>query len=729
MVASLDYFSYVAQDEAFQHQVRRVRTKLLRGARIRRPSRTARCCDAPFARQSVPSDFCNNIVANQTDYEVHLAQAISHEHPFNKDAYQDLPEDLAASVDVVVQKGKFMVQWRRKQFTILRQVSRAVSHITEALKEHQSRRTRFAHLVASDFNFGLLAVLIDATGWPHDSLLFNLVFGFNIIGDIPDTGLFREGGQPFRADLYDTIEANADYTSNLIDNGERNKTLSADDVSVWSKTISEVEKGFMLGPYTRKQLDHEDMFGYGKWRPLPRFAVWQKGKLRACDDARRSLTNNITRTFESLVCDRADFPVKMAKIFSSMIPQRISMMLGTDDIEAAYRRIPVSQPQYSTVACKDGEGKMKFFIVPGHNFGLLASVLNFNSVPEFTVHVARRMLGVCCSHFYDDFPVCEPSFSCRSAQNSLGALHKLLGLPFSAEKHVACDFENPYLGVHNDFSRMRSHDELRVRVTDSRRAALIELLTECIDDDVLSPSQAESLHGKLQFALSGAFGKVGRSALLLIRERFKRSSASDALNKALRFALHLLRDIVKSAPDFIVSTLPSKGGSTLIWSDAMYNESAGIGQLGWVLRVPPTGERAAIYRHSSLKLNRVELERLFGVRRNYIGQLETLAALSVYMSADPSMLRDKMIMHFVDNQGALSNLISCSSRDYDCAWMVHEFAIICSSLSCRVWLEYVRSAANVADLPSRGEFGYLRHELKSESRPMRIPHEPRWTVP
>ena len=106
-----------------------------------------------------------------------------------------------------------------------------------------------------------------------------------------------------------------------------------------------------------------------------------------------------------------------------------------------------------------------------------------------------------------------------------------------------------------------------------------------------------------------------------------------------------------------------------------------------------------------------------------------MAALTAYTSIDPRLIAGKLILHFVDNQGALSNLISCSSRDYDCSWMVHEFAIIASKLSLGVWFEYVRSAANIADLPSRGEYAYLLQVLRSRWVPTRTPSSPRWVAP
>ena len=43
------------------------------------------------------------------------------------------------------------------------------------------------------------------------------------------------------------------------------------------------------------------------------------------------------------------------------------------------------------------------------------------------------------------------------------------------------------------------------------------------------------------------------------------------------------------------------------------------------------------------------------------------------------------------------------------------------------WFEYVHSEANIADLPSRGEYGYLEQQLKSELvLPMRLPSLAGW---
>jgi hypothetical protein len=75
---------------------------------------------------------------------------------------------------------------------------------------------------------------------------------------------------------------------------------------------------------------------------------------------------------------------------------------GLEDLFAAYRRAPTSQPQFTLVALcwrpdpkLDAGGEVVYIEVPGHNFGLLAAVVNFNRAPEAFIanqaaHRSRR---------------------------------------------------------------------------------------------------------------------------------------------------------------------------------------------------------------------------------------------------------------------------------------------------------------------------------------------------
>ena len=87
-------------------------------------------------------------------------------------------------------------------------------------------------------------------------------------------------------------------------------------------------------------------------------------------------------------------------------------------------------------------------------------------------------------------------------------------------------------------------------------------------------------------------------------------------------------------------------------------------------------------------------------------QLEMLAVLSVYASI-PRVFSNMQVLHFIDNQGVLWNLVDASSREPGCAGMAHSTALRQSRLGANVWYEYVASAANIGDMPSRGDFSYI----------------------
>ena len=121
--------------------------------------------------------------------------------------------------------------------------------------------------------------------------------------------------------------------------------------------------------------------------------------------------------------------------------------------------------------------------------------------------------------------------------------------------------------------------------------------------------------------------------------------------------------------------------------------------------VPPR-VRVLLY-HSRLEIPISLLEILYSIKEQYIAQLEMLAVLSVYASL-PRVFQGRPTLHFVDNQGVLWNLVDASSRDPGCAGMAHSTALLQAQLRTAVWYEYVPSAANIADLPSRGDFSYTR---------------------
>ena len=102
---------------------------------------------------------------------------------------------------------------------------------------------------------------------------------------------------------------------------------------MWKKSIAERDAGYCEGPFSYEQMDA--MFGPGRWRASRRFAVWQKGRLRVIDDDAENLTNAATSQHDKLRTQRADFPARVAVLYSERIGKDVrtwSCEHGTDDV-------------------------------------------------------------------------------------------------------------------------------------------------------------------------------------------------------------------------------------------------------------------------------------------------------------------------------------------------------------------------------------------------------------
>ena len=112
----------------------------------------------------------------------------------------------------------------------------------------------------------------------------------------------------------------------------------ADLESIWDLAIGECERDLCVGPKSRG--DVERMFLGSPFGPrcIPSFAVWQKGKCRRIDDALRSGHNALIYMVETIVCETADLPARVAAAFARRLGLNVlDLRLGTDDIASAYR--------------------------------------------------------------------------------------------------------------------------------------------------------------------------------------------------------------------------------------------------------------------------------------------------------------------------------------------------------------------------------------------------------
>jgi hypothetical protein len=361
-----------------------------------------------------------------------------------------------------------------------------------------------------------------------------------------------------------------------------------------------------------------------------------------------------------------------------------------------------------------------------------------------------------CGHYYDDAATVEPRFAGRSGQRAIWMVHEVVGIPFAAKKHEKMRAANPFLGIVSDFERKPGFVQMRVK--ESRREKLLKDLEDVLKSGELTGAQAATFRGKLYFTSLTAFGGVGRAPLQALARRQYSDGDEKRLDDDLRRAVVAMRALLARLPPRLIPLLDSERSECIyIWSDAMWEPVRGDD--GEALQVfdEVSGESFyiakatlafAVYRawtgtwaHSYKDVGIDILRQLTPGKKTYIGQLEALAAAAVMHTLPEDWLAGRDGYMWIDNMGAKYSLQKGSARKEDSARIVDSFSKRVASLGFRPWIEYVPSAQNVADLPSRDkwseyysvigadEHGFLPSgERASEWIEMNVPDVSGWSA-
>merc|ERR1711951_278306 len=89
-----------------------------------------------------------------------------------------------------------------------------------------------------------------------------------------------------------------------------------------------------------------------------------------------------------------------------------------------------------------------------------------------------------------------------------------------------------------------------------------------------------------------------------------------------------------------------------------------------------------------------------------MGQLEIFAG-PVALDTWSDSLAEQDVIHFVDNDSAVSCLVKGYSPQVDLVALVGDYWLRCAALSLGTYVDRVESKSNIADGPSRADFSFL----------------------
>lgn len=665
----------------------------------------------------------------------HIAEAQARAHPL-ADAVEARP-DLQSAIEWLVgyDSTGHLDKERTKRLAFLDEAVRSLKPVDERLRSMRTRSAR--KLLRSTYgrkpSIAIWAALIRAMEWPDTTVVEGIICGFPTVGHYPETGVFRQCERPalqaFEGLRHDEHNRRLGETLGRLAASESPRIQAAIEAT-HRLTRKEVDQGLMRGPFfTAAEVENDLRVEPSSWRALHRFAIKQgtrpdgSDKWRCCDNGRSSGTNDCLYSRETITCERASFPAVVGRIVANTWPPGAplpKMRIGTDDISAAYRRLPCAHPETTVVAVWDPErGAVAYYTMDGHNFGLSAAVLSFNRVSQLIATVARRFFGVAVAAYFDDFCVVEPEFAGATGKRAIRALSQLLGMEFSREKDVRMAVANPFLGVIADFSSYSTEGAVVLRPKPTRVSNLVASLETALADGFLPAAQADALAGKLDFvSLSSGAYRVGRTAIRALRtfrDSLRKgglggSVTSPGLPEYLQEAMRFLIAILPRLPPAVYMMRKAAVPPIVVYTDAAFEPDdprpAGLGACVYDPLAPGGHQWVVLSEQTS-----PEVIARWKARRQYIGQLEALAVVATYYTlADGAplpkggwshVIRGRDVIHYVDNYGAMACLVKGDSRDPDIGRLAHLLSAILVSIRARPWLDYVRSASNVSDLPSR----------------------------
>lgn len=690
-------------------------------------------------RNFIPPDFVG--LDSSPSAEAYALRTLGLLSPFQSSA-PALPDDLLDAVRSTVRLGAGVSSWRLARLEEFKAISLSLRPLSDRI--NASRPEHVAWACGDSTHPALVAALSEALNWPDVALASDYyVRGLAIVGEAPDTGLFRRRSviemrrAGAKISVPELLSSNIRFTSLLaralplqfasaVQQGDA-EWLRLHRLT-WEASIEEVRQGTARGPFTRHQV--EEIFGFGKWRPSRRFGV-PKGPdgVRPCDDETQSGHNSAFISRHVLVNCPVDFPAAVARVFFDEdqalgAPTFSPIGAAREDVPSAYRIAPSRSPELTVVALVSPfSGLLFFFIIRGMNFGLSAAAQQFCRLPAFVVGVARRIFACPADYYIDDLQVVESELSRGlstglsgldefpgSAHSSFVSLCDIIAFPLSLPKRLAWAQDPVALGVQSFFDTTHLNGDVRQCVAPATRVKALAKASLALGSDSLSPSLAASLRGNFGFVLGlssaarGVLSSIGlrQYELSSLPSEFERWPLTEDLRGALSFIIDLFEGVLPDRMFFgpFRARRPVVSISDASWVPPVPPWLVGSGRVAFVCFVP--GIDFVFWAASDVPLEVMLRLHGFRQRATHIIPLETIALVSPQFCPELAVhFQDADVLYFADNTTVNASAVKGYSAAPDVARFISSWALRGASRNTRSWIHYVPSALNIADGPSR----------------------------
>ncbi|CAE7311611.1 gpt [Symbiodinium sp. CCMP2592] len=648
-----------------------------------------------------------------------LEKALEVEHPF----------DSAFAIDDQTKRNVFelltmgLLGPARRRMDTQKKLSALKRELAVEEKRYHASLPEHAQKVLKGKNILLWKRLLEETGFP-DITVAELMEGVPLVGRPSKSSLYGWKEQPATTTLDDLLVSSVWRNPALAAKGR----VGDDPVlaeKIWQATLSEVERGFISGPYDSEE-DVKKALGVSHICCSRRFGVKQGAgdalKYRPIDDFKESAINSAYHAVDRLQLHDVDYFVSLIRFLANSVDDsgavNVELSDGTVlsgavhsdfrsgrrwlgrclDLEKAYKQVPILAahlPLAVIMVWDPNTSRNRYFTTWSMPFGACAAVFGFNRISRSLLHLASHLCAVIGGVYFDDYPMIEPAESSRMCSLSVETLLDSLGWSYAVGDDKGQPFEETFnlLGMRLGVSRIMD-DILELENKPSRVQKLVEAARRMAASGVVSKSDSASLHGQLNFMVGFASGRSLKFAARALSNlyHFPRDQPDEEVKSLGRYLESALLSLEPK-----VIRLRSGGRPVSVFSDASYED--GVAAWGIVLADPVSGERLVAGGIVDDRLVQFWLDE--GVEQ-VISQAEAFA-LVLARRAFKDHLQCRRCVFYVDNDAARYVCIKASSPSRTLLSLACSFYASESHDGVISWLERVPSASNIADLPSRGE--------------------------
>ena len=438
--------------------------------------------------------------------EEHVQAALRLPHPFTTAALLETDLDFATSASA--EMGMNIAAFRSTMMSHTRRLHYAAQPIDNWIK---ANRICKATEGLSPMFTAMTIVIMD---WPDTTLPGRLASGFELVGDIVDSHVFRPQ-QPHKIN-FNPEELLGPPAIAFVDELEADLRNHPHGLDILAATTEEVNLGLATGPFTRASLDHQ--YGRGQWRPLPRHMVYQDGKARPIDDGKRAGHNAAATLHESISCTAAEIlPImaravmqKQAGLRSAGEPATSQLAFGNEDRWNGFRQMQPSEHdrRFCIITFVHPDTKTRtYYQLLGLPFGVGSVVNQFNRLPQVITAWLRRQLGIMASHYFDDSVHMDWLPLCPQTKTTVLRLNAFFGIVLSTKKRKPMRPMGTFLGRLIDMTRINADGATMFEGKPTTCARALGMMQLALQADRLTASDASKLRGLIQWLNSAIDGK------------------------------------------------------------------------------------------------------------------------------------------------------------------------------------------------------------------------------